>query len=113
MTSEDHSTQSQPSFPHVLKSKDRLAKGKHNLKIDLTAVAPGSVWALARHLQVIDKHRVEKESACEVWSCGQNEHGELAHDDKISRATYASAPNLNGRGIDQVSAGTPSSPLAA
>ena len=43
--------------------------------------------------------------ACEVWTCGQNSYGELAHGDTKSRSLLTKVETLSGCDVAQVAAG--------
>lgn len=93
-----------------LKSNDKPISQKYNAKSELTVVKSGCVWALLRQLQLAElplssREQIENKHMREVWSCGQNSYGELAHGDTITRTVYTKIKDLSGRHICQVSAG--------
>ena len=89
----------------MLKPKDRLSRQKLNSKTDFSSIVPTSVWTFIRQLQLAEMQTDSRQGDVEVWSCGQNIHGELAHDGNLPTATYASIGTLRGVEISQVSAG--------
>ena len=93
-----------------LKPNDKPTRQRFHFKGEATVITSGSIWALLRQLQLAGVplglgKQADNEHICEFWSCGQNNHGELAHGDTITRTTYTKVGDLSGKHICQISAG--------